>query len=343
MEAAAATLTPEQWQFQRQGPAPATAGRPTSWCAVQGGRAHHPAGQRRLHLPQPPRLPGRRRVRPAPGRHGARRPPPRAQARRVLAAAAATRRRGGRRRARDVGHPSVGPSRLGRGRRRVPLVVHRGPRGLRGDPPRLRGARATSSIAMVGKKIYKRLVQYLEARRRPDGAAGGGRARCRRPTASRHGAPRDGAPPSSRAGAPCRVRLRTPPSGASRPPTRGRPTRAARASDPPVSRPAGRPRRLTGPGPGCLRTRVSAMHHEACSSSGSAPHSGQRLLAVATERFRLRASSKRRCRPFFTSDSSVGRARGSRRGLSRESTRRRRTAPDPGPRRAWIRAVHSRR
>ena len=52
---------------------------------------------------------------------------------------------------------------------------------------------------------------------------------------------------------------------------------------------------------------VSAIHHEACSSSGSAPHSGHRLPAVATERFRLRASSKRRCRPFFTSDSSVGR------------------------------------
>jgi hypothetical protein len=43
-----------------------------------------------------------------------------------------------------------------------------------------------------------------------------------------------------------------------------------------------------------------AKHHEACLSSGSAPHSGQRRLAVATDRFKLRASSKRRWRPFFT-------------------------------------------
>jgi len=43
-----------------------------------------------------------------------------------------------------------------------------------------------------------------------------------------------------------------------------------------------------------------AKHHDACLSSGSAPHSGQLRFAVVTERFRLRASSKRRCRPFFT-------------------------------------------
>ena len=109
---------------------------------VEVRRAHHPAGERRLHLPQPSGLPRRRGVRLAPRRHRARRPAPRAQARRVLAAAAAPRRRGGRRRARDLGHPAVGPSRLGRGRLRVPLVVHRVTRGLRGDPPGLQGARA---------------------------------------------------------------------------------------------------------------------------------------------------------------------------------------------------------
>ena len=128
----AATLTAEQWQFHDKA-CPARGPRsPTSSVRIQVGRPHHPPGEGRLHLPQPPRLPRRRRLRAAPGRHRARRPPPRAQARRVLAAAAAPRRRGGRGRARHVGHPAVGPSRLGRGRVRVPLVVHRGPRGLRG-------------------------------------------------------------------------------------------------------------------------------------------------------------------------------------------------------------------
>ena len=69
-------------------------------------------------------------------------PASRAQARRVLAAAAAPRRRGGRRRSRDVGHPPVGPARLGRGRIRVPLVVHRVARGVRGNAARLQRARA---------------------------------------------------------------------------------------------------------------------------------------------------------------------------------------------------------
>ena len=38
----------------------------------------------------------------------------------------------------------------------------------------------------------------------------------------------------------------------------------------------------------------SARHHDACSSSGPAPHSGQRFSTGSRARFRLRASSKRR-------------------------------------------------
>ena len=44
----------------------------------------------------------------------------------------------------------------------------------------------------------------------------------------------------------------------------------------------------------------SAMHHEACTSSGSAPHSTHLPVDSVEDRFRLRASSKRRWRPFFT-------------------------------------------
>src|SRR5205823_5880956 len=43
------------------------------------------------------------------------------------------------------------------------------------------------------------------------------------------------------------------------------------------------------------------MHQEAWSSSGSAPHSGQGSTRISVLRLRARASSKRRCRPFFTS------------------------------------------
>ena len=44
----------------------------------------------------------------------------------------------------------------------------------------------------------------------------------------------------------------------------------------------------------------SARHHEAWTSSGSAPHSTHRPVDSLEDRFRLRASSKRRWRPFFT-------------------------------------------
>jgi hypothetical protein len=58
-----------------------------------------------------------------------------------------------------------------------------------------------------------------------------------------------------------------------------------------------------------------AKHHEACSLPGSAPHSGQgstSASAALTARFRSRASSKRRCRPFFTHDSQTETCRNNR-------------------------------
>ncbi len=44
----------------------------------------------------------------------------------------------------------------------------------------------------------------------------------------------------------------------------------------------------------------SARHQDAWTSSGSAPHSAHRPVDSVDDRFRLRASSKRRWRPFFT-------------------------------------------
>ena len=63
-----------------------------------------------------------------------------AQARSLLAAPAAPRGpRRRRRRARDLGGPPVGPAPLGQGWTRIPLVVHRGARGVRRQEARLSG------------------------------------------------------------------------------------------------------------------------------------------------------------------------------------------------------------
>ena len=55
---------------------------------------------------------------------------PRAQTRRLLAAAPPPRGHRGTRRERDELARRMGPASLGRGRRRIPLVVHRGARGI---------------------------------------------------------------------------------------------------------------------------------------------------------------------------------------------------------------------
>src|ERR671910_538826 len=57
------------------------------------------------------------------------------------------------------------------------------------------------------------------------------------------------------------------------------------------------------------------MHHDACSSPASAPHSGHGSISAGSKmavmsrsllRFSARASSNRRCRPFFTGQPPVG-------------------------------------
>ena len=96
-------------------------------------RHRHPPRRRRLHLPQPARLRPRRRVRAARGRPRRRRAPARLEAERVLAGADPPRALDRRERSRHVPAAGVEATGLGRGRRRVPLVVHRGRRGVRRD------------------------------------------------------------------------------------------------------------------------------------------------------------------------------------------------------------------
>ncbi len=220
------------------------------------------------------------------------------------------------------------------------------PEAFVGTRPVYEELEPTSSRRWSGKKIYKRLVRYLRAREEalanrqwsttgavPTGAApststpvGVGARRTDRTGTLR---------PCRNPGR-CRCASRIPLSarslflngrGSGRAPARSRSRRH------PAYSASGSSSGRDADGAGAqdvLEISASAMHHDACSSSGSAPHSGQRSLAVATERFRLRASSKRRCRPFFTSDSSVGRVRGSRRGpLS--SVPAGQAVPDPGP------------
>ena len=119
-------LTDEQWQFRArrpQGRVPAHPGR---------RHAHHPARRRRLHLPEPPRLRRRRRA------ARCTRPPMAAGERHMdwkpeVCWQLPLRRRSS---TDDHGHVTshaarVEAARLGRGRRRVPLVVHRDARRLR--------------------------------------------------------------------------------------------------------------------------------------------------------------------------------------------------------------------
>ena len=113
----------------------------------EGGRgAQDQGGRRRVHLPQPPRLPGGRRVRAAPARRAHRPAAARGQARRLLAAAdppVLPHRRAPRRHLLPRGHHRrVRPPRLGPRRPRprlVLLVEHRGARRRRAGLPQQPG------------------------------------------------------------------------------------------------------------------------------------------------------------------------------------------------------------
>ena len=132
VEKAAATLTPEEWQYH---------GTKKNVIHVeQARRDGHPGRRRRLHLLEPARLPGRGGMRLSHRGDQSWRRSPDLEARGVLAASAAARGPGRRRRRpRHLGHPPMGPPSLGQRRPRVPLVVHRGTRRLRRLQARVRG------------------------------------------------------------------------------------------------------------------------------------------------------------------------------------------------------------
>ena len=130
VEKAAATLTAEQWQFRDRGKKDGVIKK-----NKHGEMVTRVVKGACIFLNRPG-FADRPGMRPAPGGGRAGPGPARAQARGLLAAPAAARGRGGRRRPRDLHHPPVGPAPLGEGRRGVRLVVHRGPRRLRGDAGR---------------------------------------------------------------------------------------------------------------------------------------------------------------------------------------------------------------
>ena len=86
----------------------------------------------------------------------------RLEARGLLAAAAAPRAHDRRERPHDLHAARVEATRLGRGRRRVPLVVHRGARRVRGPDLVVRRPCATRSSSLVGEPVYERLFEELE-------------------------------------------------------------------------------------------------------------------------------------------------------------------------------------
>ena len=58
---------------------------------------------------------------------------------------------------------AVGPPPLGRRRRRLPLVVHRGPGGFVGKN-RVVDSMAEELVAMVGQSVYDQLLAYIDQR-----------------------------------------------------------------------------------------------------------------------------------------------------------------------------------
>ena len=155
------------------------------------GRRHgghrHPARRRRLHLPQPTRVRPGRRLRAAHRRPRGRRAAARLEAQRVLAGADPARALDRRERPRHVAAARLEAPRLGQGRRRLPLVVHRGRRTPSSVISRCTCSARDEITELVGASIYDLMVQLLERRadwtalRRPptSGADARRRSSCR--------------------------------------------------------------------------------------------------------------------------------------------------------------------
>ena len=146
-------LTPEQWQFQPQGAASGGFLDPTT-------APRHPPGRRGVHLPQPSRL----RRGPGCALHVAALEP--ASGRSTGSPTCAGSCRCGctahrRPRPRHVHPARVEAARLGRGWRRVPLVVHRVGRRLRRHDAVYEYLR-DEIVEMVGEPVYERLVALLQ-------------------------------------------------------------------------------------------------------------------------------------------------------------------------------------
>ena len=242
--AAAATLTDEQWQFRHKA-LPRSKQRNLRFARSRQGRAaRHPDGRGRMHLLEPPGFPRRTRLRPSPRGSRARKEPARAEARRLLAASAQAR---GHHVGRRMGHfdrAPVGPPRLGPGRRRVPLVVHRGPRSFRGHPPRVEGASSGARADGRARASTGASRGYLAARSPGQGKVGG--------------PPKPVCREAPGAQAQLTVLAQVSLSGSSSS------VSSERSGTAPFTLP-----RISSNSSG-------ASHQDACSSSGPAPHSGQR-------------------------------------------------------------------
>ena len=170
----AKTLDADEWQFAKIGRKKGIYAKVgTNPTTSPSHRVEDPGRRRRLHLPQPARLRRRSRLRAAPARAQHRRALQRVEARGLLAGAAAAHRRRAGRRHRDLPPHRVRPRRLGRGRRGLRLVVHRGARGVHSAPEPVYESMEVELRKMLGKKLY------TAGRRLPRRPRGGTTARRR--------------------------------------------------------------------------------------------------------------------------------------------------------------------
>ena len=159
VEAAAETLTQDQWQFRKQGPSQRGASRTSK----DGERVTRLVDGACIFLNRPG-FAGRAGLRAAPGRAEAGRAPAGPQAQRLLAAAAAPRGRRRGRRPRHVPVTQWDRRHWGEGGAGVPLVVHGGARGLRRRRCRCTTRWRDELAEMTGAEVYRQLAEYLAKR-----------------------------------------------------------------------------------------------------------------------------------------------------------------------------------